>query len=129
MKQINVVIIDDEPIAIEVIKELVIHLTTDVKVVGTATNGVDAVQKIVSLKPDLIFMDVDMPLMNGIEVLKKFPAREFEIIFTTGYESKELKKVAHEAVAYLLKPIDPDEFVTTVEKARKQLATGKTEQP
>jgi two-component system LytT family response regulator len=121
MRQINVVIIDDEPIAIEVIKELVNHLTTDLSVVGTATNGVDAVQKIKSLQPDLIFMDVDMPLMNGIEVLEKFPNRHFELIFTTGFESQALKKVVHKAVAFLLKPIDPAEFVAAVEKARKKI--------
>lgn len=115
------VIIDDEPIAIEVIKELVNQLTTDLTVLGTATNGVDAVQKIKALQPDLIFMDVDMPLMNGLEVLEKFPARRFQLIFTTGFESQGLKKVVHEAVAYLLKPIDPAEFLTAVEKARRQL--------
>jgi two-component system, LytTR family, response regulator len=121
MQQINVVIIDDEPIAVEVIKELVSYLTTDLVVVGTATNGVDAVQKISSLKPDLLFMDVHMPLMNGIEVLEKLPDHNFQLIFTTGYESEALKNARHKAIDFLFKPIDPDEFLAAVDKARKKL--------
>ena len=121
MNDIRVVIIDDEPIAIEVIKELIAHLTTGLVVESTASNGIEAVEKIASLKPDLVFMDVDMPLMNGIEVLQKFPDRSFEIIFTTGFESYTLKKMKHEPVDYLLKPIDPDEFITAVQKVRNKM--------
>ena len=121
MQKINVIIIDDDPIAVEVIKELISYLTTDLVVVGTATNGVDAVEKISSLKPDLLFMDVEMPLMNGIEVLKQLPYQNFQLIFTTGYESEALKNTSHKAVDFLLKPIDPDEFLASVDKARKKL--------
>lgn len=121
MTKLKVVIIDDEPIAVDVIKELVSQLTTDLEVVGTATNGVDAVERIKTLKPDMLFMDVDMPLMNGIEVMEKFPNGSFQLIFTTGFESPALKKAKHKAVDYLLKPIDPVEFLAAVEKARKEL--------
>lgn len=122
---IRVLIIDDEPIAIEVIKELAAQLTTDLAIAGTATNGMDAVQKISFLKPDLVFMDVDMPYMNGMEVLKNLSDQEFQTIFTTGFESQELKTMKHEAVDYLLKPIDPAEFLEAVEKVRKKLAANK----
>jgi two-component system, LytTR family, response regulator len=122
---IRVLIIDDEPIAIEVIKELATQLTADLAIEGTATNGMDAVQKISSLKPDLVFMDVDMPYMNGMEVLKNLSYKEFQTIFTTGFESQELKSLKHEAIDYLLKPIDPAEFLEVVEKVRKKLATQK----
>lgn len=121
MTKFKVVIIDDEPIAIEVIKELVNQLTTDLLVMGTATNGVDAVQRITALQPDILFMDVDIPLMNGIEVMEKFPNSSFQLIFTTGFESQALKKAKHKAVDFLLKPIDPAEFLAAVEKARKKI--------
>ena len=121
MDQMKVVIIDDEPIAVEVIKELISQLTTGLTIAGTATNGVEAVSVIKSADPDLVFMDVDMPLMSGVEVLEKFPARRFLLIFTTGFESQALQRVKHEAVDYLLKPLDPSEFFSAVEKARAQI--------
>lgn len=115
-------IIDDEPIAIEVIRELAIHLTTDLEIAGTATNGEEALEKIARLRPDLVFMDVDMPYMNGLEVLRKWASPPFHTILTTGYESQDLKTFGHEAVDYLLKPIDPADFLTAVEKARQMQA-------
>ena len=125
MNPIKVVIIDDEPIAIEVIKELVHHLANDLVVEGTATNGVDAVHLISTVKPDLVFMDVDMPLMNGIEVLDKLSYQSFLLVFTTGFESYALKKRRQDAIAYLLKPVDPAEFVAAVDLAREKMAAKK----
>ena len=125
MHPIKVVIIDDEPIAIEVIKELVQLLASDLVVEGTATNGRDAVQIISALKPDLVFMDVDMPLMNGMEVLDKLSHQAFQLIFTTGFESPALKKRRNDALAYLLKPVDPAEFVAAVDLARKKINAEK----
>jgi two-component system LytT family response regulator len=124
MKQIRVMIVDDEPIAIEVIRELVNYLTPDLMVEGTATNGMDALKQISVLKPDLVFMDVDMPLMNGLEVLEKVPDRSFQLIFTTGFESHAIKNLKHEVTDYLFKPIDPAEFMTAVEKARVKMKLG-----
>ena len=124
MKQMKVAIVDDEPIAVEVIKELVKVLSPDLNVVGTATNGIDAVKLIKELKPDLVFMDVNMPLMNGAEVVEKLNLQDFQLIFTTGFESETMKKIKHHAVDYLLKPIDPDEFLAAVEKARKKQTSG-----
>lgn len=121
MKQIRVIVIDDEPIAIEVIKELILQLTPDLVVDSTATNGLDAVQKITLLKPDLVFLDVDMPLMNGFDVLHRFRDRHFAIVFTTGFESDTLKKLKQESVDYLLKPIDPDEFRDAVSRAKEKM--------
>lgn len=120
MKQMKVAIVDDEPIAIEVIKELVNFFTTDLEVIGTATNGVDALKMINTLKPDLLFMDVNMPLMNGMEVLEKLGRQDFQLILTTGDETEALKHKSSNAVEYLLKPIDPEEFLAAVKKARKK---------
>lgn len=120
MKHIRVLIIDDEPAAIDVIKELC-NLEDDLLIEGTAINGVDAVKAIIKHKPDLIFLDVDMPLMNGMEVIEKLPGKDFEIIFTTGYSDYALKALKLEAVDYLLKPIDPGDFLVAIEKARNKL--------
>lgn len=122
MNPIRVVIVDDEAVAIEVIQELIAQLTTDVAVAGTARNGYDAIEKITMLKPDLVFMDLDMPLMNGYEVVEKLTFRSFYLVFTTGYTMQEIKKTNGMPTSFLSKPIDPAEFVYTIEHARRHLS-------
>jgi two-component system LytT family response regulator len=119
MKPIRTIIVDDESFGIEVIKELISHLANDLEIIGTATDGRSALQMIITLEPDLVFLDVDMPYMNGIEVLQKLPKRSIQIIFTTGFEPRELKSVTEKSYDYLSKPIDPEDFLIAVEKARR----------
>lgn len=122
MKKIRVVIVDDEPAAIDVIKELSAQLTTEVQIVGVAMNGVEALKSIIQHKPDLVFLDVDLPLMNGMEVVEKLTEKNFRIIFTTGSSEHALKAIKLNAVDYLLKPIDPAEFLVAMEKVRNGLS-------
>ena len=122
MAQIRTVIIDDEPAAIDVIKELCRQLTTDVQIEGVAMNGIEAVKTIIHYKPDLVFLDVDMPLMNGIEVIEKLPEKSFKLIFTTGSSAYAFKAIKLEAVDYLLKPIDPADFLIAINKVRSKVA-------
>lgn len=121
MKLIRTLIIDDEPIGIDVVRALVTELTPDLVIAGTATNGTDAVQAIAALKPDLVFLDVDMPYMNGLEVLQKIPHESVHVIFTTGFEPKKLKFTSDLVCGWLTKPIDPEDFLAVVEKARKKI--------
>ena len=67
------IIIDDEPAAIDSIEELVLQLAPDVQLVARATNGLEAMQQILQLEPDLIFLDVDLPFMNGLQLMEKIP--------------------------------------------------------
>lgn len=124
MKPIRTVIIDDEPIGIEVIKALITELTTDLVVVGTATNGKDALEKISALTPDLIFLDVAMPHMSGTDVLRNLPHQKLQIVFTSGYEPREIKGFFSASCEWLSKPIDPGEFLGAVEKARNRIHAG-----
>jgi two-component system LytT family response regulator len=123
MSKIRVVIVDDEPIAIEVIKELIAHLTNDLTVIGVARNGLEALEKIPELKPDLVFMDVDMPLMNGHEALEKLAYRPSYVIFTTGYGSQPVKAIQGTKVSTIAKPIDPSDFLALVGQVRLHLNT------
>ena len=123
MSQIRVVIVDDEPIAIEVIKELIAQLTNDLMVIGVARNGLEALEKIPELKPDLVFMDVDMPLMNGHEALEKLAYRPSYVIFTTGYGSQPAKAIQGTTVSTIAKPIDPSDFLALVGQVRLHLNT------
>ena len=100
MSKIRAVIIDDEPAAIDVIKELCRQLTTDVEIEGTASNGIEAVSAILKYQPDLVFLDVDMPLMNGLQVIEKLPEKTFKIIFTTGSAAYAFNAIKFEADNY-----------------------------
>jgi len=118
MKPIKAVIVDDEPAAVEVIQMLLQEFAGDIALEGTARNGLEAIQLISRCKPDLVFLDVDMPVMNGFQVLEKFPGMHFEVIFTTGSSEHALKALKVKAIDYLLKPIDPADFILAVEQAR-----------
>ncbi|HEV7333871.1 MAG TPA: response regulator [Flavisolibacter sp.] len=122
MKEIRVLIIDDETIAREVIKELIAQLTTGVTVVGVAKDGSEAIEQITALKPDLVFMDLDMPLINGYEVIERLSYRSFYLVFTTGYTTETMKTTNGMVTSSLSKPIDPAEFLATIEKVRQYLS-------
>ena len=125
MSTIRAVIIDDEQAAIDVIREFCSQFTNDLEIVGIARNGLEALKTIVDAKPDLIFLDVDMPILNGIEVLEKLQLKDVNIIFITGLEQHAIKAIKFQAVDFLLKPIDPADFMIAVEKVRHKLQSVK----
>lgn len=129
MKPIRTLIIDDEPAAIEVIATLAAEFTPDILVSGTASNGLKALQLINELQPELVFLDIDMPGLNGLQLLEQQSATAFLTIVTTGSSSHALQALKLSVVDYLLKPIDVVEFITSVDKVRQRMrqrgATGR----
>ncbi len=118
---IRTIIADDESASITFIKTLAKDLAKDLEIIGTATNGFEALQLITEKKPELVFLDIDMPGMSGMEILKKIPQRDFEVIFTTGHSKYALQAIKMHAADYLLKSIDPAEFVLAVAHVREKL--------
>ena len=119
---IRVLIVDDEPLARKGV-ELRLRTQSDVELVGMCTNGRQAVQRITELQPDLVFLDIQMPLMSGIEVLRSIPDEvQPAIIFLTAYDEHALEAFEVQALDYLLKPIDDRRFVAALERARKLIA-------
>src|SRR5205085_9182499 len=98
------IIIDDEPAARHLMKDLLQEHTDIVYVIAEAGNGREAIQKIEELNPDLIFLDIQMPDLTGFEVLEKL-TRKPNIIFTTAYEQYAVKAFETFSIDYLLKPI------------------------
>jgi two-component system LytT family response regulator len=113
---INAVLIDDEKHCLETLSILLTRHCRDVNIVeqcGSAKKGVEAINK---LKPDLVFLDIEMPMMNGFELLEQFSEIPFAVIFTTSYDQYAIKAFRYSALDYLLKPIDPEELVASVQK-------------
>ncbi|MBD3410136.1 MAG: response regulator [Ignavibacteriales bacterium] len=116
----NALIVDDERLAREELKRL-LEPIANVTVVGEAPNADKAIEKIGELKPDLIFLDIQMPGKTGFEMLEELDAAP-EVVFTTAYDEYALKAFEVNALDYLLKPVESARLAEAVEKVEKRLA-------
>jgi two-component system LytT family response regulator len=112
---LKAIIIDDEPYCCETITTL-LEDNNEVEIVAVCYNAADAQLAIKKYSPDLIFLDVEMPKMNGFEMLEQLPFVNFEIIFTTSYDQYALKAIRFSAIDYLLKPVDSEELQKAIQK-------------
>jgi two-component system LytT family response regulator len=114
----NTIIIDDEEPARERIKRLLVNHSNIIEIIGEADDGESAYKIINKKRPDLIFLDIQMPIYNGFEVLKKL---EYDplIIFTTAYEEYALNAFDNFAIDYLLKPISEERLRLSIDKIEK----------
>jgi two-component system LytT family response regulator len=111
-------IIDDEKLARDLLREF-LESFPQIEVIGESAKGSEAVEKINKLKPDLIFLDVQMPGMNGFDVLDEID-HEPHVIFTTAYDQYAIRAFEKNAVDYLLKPLDEERFTQAVNRALKR---------
>lgn len=116
---LRALIIDDEELARRLSKEY-LRSHTDIEVIGECENGLEAVDAITAQQPDLIFLDIQMPKLNGFEVLEATGRRQ-GVIFTTAYDQYALKAFDQHAIDYLLKPYSQQRFDEALNKARKLL--------
>lgn len=117
MSTISCAIIDDEPLAIQLLKSYV-EKTSFLSLVGTYNNAVDALTDFSSVKPDLLFLDIQMPDLNGME-LSKLIGNQCRIVFTTAFEQYALESYKVNALDYLLKPISYIDFLNAATKAQE----------
>jgi two-component system, LytTR family, response regulator len=114
----RVVIVDDEPLGQRGVRAR-LAAVPDMDVIAECGTGREAVTTIQAMAPDLVFLDIQMPDMNGFEVLRQLPARRMPlVIFVTAHDEYALEAFEAQAVDYLLKPIDDGRFVSTLERAR-----------
>src|SRR3954451_6956820 len=120
-KPIRVLISDDEALARDRIADLLVH-ENNVKVVGTASTGLEAIEAIRTLKPDLVFLDVQMPGRTGLEVVDDIGAEKMPAtIFVTAFDKFALNAFDRAAVDYLVKPFDDERFEKAFRRARKMI--------
>lgn len=121
MNSIRVLIVDDEPIARKGIRRL-LDEAPDMEIVGECGDGAEAVRAIRKRSPDLVFLDVQMPELDGFGVLEKVGVEQApEIIFVTAYDEYTLRAFDVHALDYLLKPVNPERFHKSLSRARAQL--------
>lgn len=125
---INAILIDDEPYCVEVLATLLQKYCPEVNLLATCASGEEGLKAIRDGKPDLVFLDVEMPHMNGFQMLEALPAVDFDLIFTTSYDQYAIKAIRFSALDYLLKPIDREELQRAVQKAGRRTPAPLTQQ-
>lgn len=116
MKNIRALIIDDEEDNIDLLRIMLNKYCPTVEVVGDANNAKQGMEQIASLDPHLVFLDIEMPGLNGIEMMSKIKKRSFHTIVVTAHPQYAIEAIKQEALDYILKPIDIEELVAAVEK-------------
>ena len=117
---LKAIIIDDEPNAREKLQLMTERYCKDVVIAATAKDAEEGLAAIKEHAPDLIFLDIEMPVLTGFDMLKQIPEINFEIIFTTAHDQYAIKAIRFSALDYLLKPIDLDQLQQAVQKAAER---------
>jgi two-component system LytT family response regulator len=124
---IRVIIIDDEPSAVNVLKLLLEKkCREDVEVVATSNSPFEGVSLVKQFQPDLVFLDIEMPGMTGIDVARSFENPNFHIVFITAYDAYAIEAFELSAIDYLLKPVGADKVVRVVQKIKDEISRRQT---
>jgi two-component system, LytTR family, response regulator len=118
MKTLKTIIIDDEANARQTLRNMITMLSPEVEILGEAKNVEEGLELIETLKPNLIFLDIQMPGRTGFDLISSIEKPQFDVIFTTAHQEYALKAFRFSAIDYLLKPIDPDELLEAINKSK-----------
>jgi two-component system LytT family response regulator len=122
------ILIDDEKNALEILEWIIKKNCPDVEIIAMCDSPLDGLEKIRSTRPDLIFLDIEMPQLNGFDLLDRLGKHESDVIFTTAYNQFAIKAFKACALDYLLKPIDPEDLKAAVQKAKDKKSKVSVEQ-
>jgi two-component system LytT family response regulator len=125
---LKAIIVDDEPYSCESLAALLQRYCPQVAVVDICFNGATALKAIKEDKPELLFLDIEMPQMDGFELLERLDNINFQIIFTTSFDHYAIKAIRFSALDYLLKPVDREELQMAVQKALSRIQPPQKEQ-
>lgn len=118
---IKAIIVDDETRGRLALRNKIMEHCPTIEVMGEAGNGMEAITMINQMNPTLLFLDIEMPQMNGFEMLEKLQEKDFYLIFTTAYNQYAIKAIRYAAFDYLLKPVDIEELKSAVNKVEMNI--------
>jgi two-component system, LytTR family, response regulator len=122
-------IIDDESTAIQTLSLMIEHYIPEITMLKTTTDPYEGLLLLQNYAPPLLFIDIQMPLMNGFELLKKVPKINFSIIFTTAHDEYAIDAIRFSALDYLLKPIDTDELQNAFKRFKEKQNNNTVAEP
>jgi two-component system, LytTR family, response regulator len=125
---IKAILIDDETHCRETLSIQLEKYCSEIELLAQCNSAAQGLKAINQYQPDVVFLDVEMPTMNGFEMLQQFSQIPFEVIFTTGYDAYAIKAIRFSAIDYLLKPIDKDELIKAVAKVRERATHNLSQQ-
>jgi two-component system LytT family response regulator len=123
---LQAVLVDDERKALESLSWELRNLGDEIKIIASFTDAHKALDYLQKNPPDCLFLDIEMPVMDGFQFIKKIKDKSFPVVITTAYNQYALKALKNEAIDYLLKPIDSDDLNETIEKIKKFNARNST---
>lgn len=121
--KLRAIIIDDEKNGVAALKLLIQKYVPTINIVATTTDPEDGITLINNYQPEIVFLDISMPKLNGFEMLEKLSYKQFNLIFTTAHNQHGIQAIKNNAIDYLLKPIRTEELIAAVERVvQKQLS-------
>lgn len=116
---LEAVLVDDEIKALQSLSWELTNFSDEIKVVASFTDPIEALQYLERNPPDCLFLDIEMPTIDGFQFIQKIKTKEFPVVITTAYNQYAIKALKNEAIDYLLKPIDTDDLNATIAKIKK----------
>ena len=127
MRPLTCIIVDDEPLAVKLLASYA-EKTSELQLLATFTDSINALNAVREQKPDLLFLDIQMPNLDGMELAHSLP-EETHVVFTTAFKEYAFESYEVNALDFLLKPVRYNKFLAAIEKARKQLAPKEFPRP
>jgi two-component system LytT family response regulator len=120
MNRLTAILIDDERNSREALHKKILTHCSNVNVVAQCANGEEGLAAIAAHKPDIVFLDIEMPRMNGFTMLQQLPEQSFELIFTTAFNQYAIQAIRFAALDYLVKPVDVQELINAVARVQEK---------
>src|SRR5215204_4146083 len=125
---ISCIIIDDESNSLEMMEWLLKTYCPQVKIEALCQGAEEGIKAVNNYRPDLVFLDIEMPHMNGFDMLEQFDKLFFDVVFCTAYDQFAIKAFKYSALNYLLKPVDPEDLKITIQRIEEKKSLPSREQ-
>jgi two-component system, LytTR family, response regulator len=123
MKTLKAILIDDEDDCLDLMQIILEKHCPQVEVIARASNGLQGLKAIITHSPDIVFLDIEMPRMDGFQMLEALENIDFTLVFLTAYDRFAIRAFKFSAFDYLLKPVDEEEIIKTIQKVESRLDT------